>query len=155
MSVSAKKGFTLTELLIVVVIIAILAAIALPKYQRAVEKTRWAQAVIFVNSLSDAWERHYLATGSYTSNMNDLDITVPQSKWFSAPVFHTSPLPHIQTQRNGSGSGGLWVTRYSTTKMTYCTAQNGAAGNNKFCAEYTGQLADPGPESGYTCYKIR
>ena len=46
-----NKAFTLIELLVVVLIIGILAAIALPQYEKAVEKSRVAEAKIILNTV--------------------------------------------------------------------------------------------------------
>ena len=58
-----KKAFTLIELLVVVLIIGILAAIALPKYELAVEKSRLAEALTMVSSLQKAMDVYVLENG--------------------------------------------------------------------------------------------
>lgn len=74
-----KRGFTLIELLVVVLIIGILAAIALPQYTTAVEKSRAAEAISLMGSLRYAGERYRLQMGYFPSSLDVLDITVPAS----------------------------------------------------------------------------
>lgn len=58
-------GFTLVELMIVVVIIAVLAAVAIPSYQDSMRKSRRADAQGALQQLRQAMERHYTKTYSY------------------------------------------------------------------------------------------
>ena len=73
-----NKAFTLIELLVVVLIIGILAAIAVPQYQRAVEKSRAAQLITASKALLDANRAYYLQNGKYTNKLEDLDISFNQ-----------------------------------------------------------------------------
>lgn len=49
-----KKGFTLVELLIVVLIIGVLSVIAVPQYTKAIERARAAEAMSLVKNINEA-----------------------------------------------------------------------------------------------------
>ena len=67
-----KKAFTLIELLVVVLIIGILAAVALPKYELAVEKSRLAEALTMASSLQKAIDVYLLENGYPSDQINFL-----------------------------------------------------------------------------------
>ena len=71
-----NKGFTLLELLVVVLIIGILAAIALPQYKKAVIKSRFAKVKSNVHTLVSAIERYYLIHNAYPVGLAVLDVEV-------------------------------------------------------------------------------
>ena len=72
-----NKAFTLIELLVVVLIIGILAAVAVPQYQKAVWKSRYVNAKIVARKIADAQEVYYLANGAYTNDYTQLSIDLP------------------------------------------------------------------------------
>ena len=70
-------GFTLVELLVVVLIIGILSAIAIPMYQGAVDKSHWSTMLPGAKALKDAEEAVRMSNGLYTANMDNLDVRMP------------------------------------------------------------------------------
>jgi prepilin-type N-terminal cleavage/methylation domain-containing protein len=71
-----KQGFTLIELLVVVLIIGILAGVALPQYQKAVMKSRFAEAMTNMKSLGNAMKVCKLADPNANCSLDELDIEV-------------------------------------------------------------------------------
>ncbi len=79
------RGFTLLELLMVVIIIAILASIALPQYMRVAERSRASEALTILAAVRSS-ELRYKAqnpASTYTTTLTDLDIEGPG---FGAPA---------------------------------------------------------------------
>ena len=76
---TGQAGFTLLELLMVVIIIAILAAIALPQYLRVAERSRSAEALQNLSAIRGAESRFRSASAGnlYTIDLTQLDIDVP------------------------------------------------------------------------------
>ena len=129
-----NKAFTLIEILIVVLIIAILAAIAVPQYKLAVAKSQVAQVLSAVADIVQAQEFYYLANGHYTKKIKDLDIDVNFPTNWKLVLWNDDQYHKLEVQ-NKDIKGNLQIIHYynnpGTVRIypgeTYCYADFGLA----------------------------
>ncbi len=118
----SKQAFTLIELLVVVLIIGILAAVALPQYKIAVEKSRFMKYFQVAQGIKRAQEIYYLANGSYALDLKTLDIDYTEG----CQQAHTAN--NVWKCPNGywiDMETGDWKTTTGKLKISLCPSYKG------------------------------
>ncbi|MDO8602955.1 MAG: prepilin-type N-terminal cleavage/methylation domain-containing protein [Candidatus Omnitrophota bacterium] len=134
-----KKGFTLLEVLIVVIIIGILAAIALPQYTATIEKSRSAEAASNIGALRTAVDRYWYqnnASDPTNTDLDKLDIDNPNNvigKLYTYSISSNTSTASTRTYTilaTRTSSGGTtytvqWVQTNNNTGNLYRSANLG------------------------------
>lgn len=117
-------GFTLIELMIVVAIVGILAAIAYPSYQDQVVKTRRADGKAELANVAQALERCFSQHGNYTGDTcpEDESTHTSEEEWYEVDVASTA-----STYTLTATPQGAQATR-DTECANFTLTQTGAKG---------------------------
>ena len=159
-----KKGFTLIELLVVVMIIGILAAIALPQYTTAVNKSRYAGLMPLARSVKNAEEIAFMSDGQYTATLSDLSVNLPGD-------VNQDGQAGVKISLGGGSEGKPNYVKATDTRINnnyvmyfdkstnypkeiHCEAKDGDAAARQVCLSLVADSSKTATatESGYTAY---
>lgn len=94
-------GFTLIELMVVVAIVAILSAIAIPSYRSYILRTHRKEAMAALQGLAQAMERYHVQNGTYIN----ADVAhVPNIFFTTAPMDGGTPLYNLRITDSDANS---------------------------------------------------
>ncbi|HFA7539006.1 TPA: pilin, partial [Neisseria gonorrhoeae] len=124
-----QKGFTLIELMIVIAIVGILAAVALPAYQDYTARAQVSEAILLAEGQKSAVTEYYLNNGEWPANNTSAGVASPPSDIKGKYVQSVTVTNGVVTaQMNPSGVNkeikgkklSLWAKRENGSVKWFC-----------------------------------
>ena len=101
-----SKGFTLIEVLIVVIIIGILASIGIPQYAASIEKAKGGEARAGLGHIQTGEKIYFAERETYTTILSNLDISLTEKYWtFSISTPTSTTFTATALRLGGTHSG--------------------------------------------------
>lgn len=136
----AQRGFTLVEMLIVIVIVGILTAIAIPSYQNYVRRTYRTDAMGALQALAQSMERHYVQNGNSYAGADDsgkpkfFPTTAPidgGTPRYNLTINATSSAYTLRATPVGAQAGDGFIELLSTGERRWDKDNNGSIGSGE------------------------
>jgi prepilin-type N-terminal cleavage/methylation domain-containing protein len=125
LAIGKRKGFTLVELAVVIVIIGVLAAFGVPQFLKSVERSKAAEAFNYMSAIRASQERYLAKNGFYYSGTADestgafsanedttetLDITQTIPKYFTVGAI---------TEEHATAGAPTWTCTLTRKESSY------------------------------------
>ena len=115
---SAMRGFTLVELMIVVAIVGILSAVAIPAYQDYVKRGRIPEATSNLAAMRVRMEQYYQDNKTYTNATPCANANLPTSSFFTFSCTLAAETFTLQAQGTSGMTGFTFTLNQSNVKAT-------------------------------------
>ena len=126
-----NRGYTLTEIMVVMIILGVVVSLALPRYATSVERTKAAEGVQILEALHHAQQIYFLEHNhTYATDPAALDIAISLSQNFDAPT--------VSNPNNGGAIASIQRTNGTYTLTIDTNGTVGCVGS-----------ADPCHQAGY------
>jgi len=138
-----KRAFTLLELMIVVIIVGLLASFAMPRFQGAIERSKWTGAIQILGAIRRTCEIYYSQFGDYPpgdyrlngSSKNcptSLDIGIPAADGEGRYLYQTSAYPYCAAALHDINKNDTYNIGEPTLSITYNNQLQGIWGAPTF-----------------------
>jgi prepilin-type N-terminal cleavage/methylation domain-containing protein len=140
-----KQGFTIIELLVVMIIMGVLSAIALPSMMNMTLRARQAEGQNYVGAINRAQQLYYMENGQF-ANLVDLSLGISQSVNY---VYSSVPIGGGSTAEASTEATPLMTTRGYAGKVWISLMGAGSAATTSILCE--GDLGTVPTIAGNTC----
>jgi type IV pilus assembly protein PilE len=125
---TSKRGFTLIELIVVVIILSILVSLAMPQYTMTVERSRSAEARRVLGTIREAELAYYLEYEAYSASFTNLRLGgIPSACNTSFYFSYSAGATSTGTRCTAGGKAPNSGTAY-TISLTTAGVLSGTAG---------------------------
>ena len=131
-----RKGFTLVELMVVILIVGILAAVAIPLMQGRIDKAKWSEANATAGTIRTAVRAYCAETSVATAQGLAATLSTPATR--QALGFSTSDLDGTYFETANYSIGGINADGIAQIVVQNGTASSDAPTDGPFTLDYDG-----------------